>query len=419
MEEAMFEKLYQNQDVINRHRRAPYSIEREWYLACCEQEGYAQATLIVMANELLWSAQKINIDFGVKISIEHIKRAANDWNDRERCCRHSLNTRWTSDRFIRTTKQWLRFLGLFEESETQPVPFYELVNDFTVWMDRERGLAPSTINVWSRYIKQFLDWYQEQGQSFEAIDITDVDSYLALGGKKGWCRVTVANRATSLRAFFRYAETRGWCRPSIAKGIMAPCIYSQEGLPLGPSWNNVQRLIASMDTQQPSDIRNRAIVMLFAVYGMRASEVSKLRLDDIDWQHDRILVPRVKRRRPQNYPLEPAVGNAIVRYLTEVRQTCAYREIFLTLFPPFRSISRGGLYSLTRRSMAKLGIEPPHRGPHSLRHACASRLISEGLTIKEIGDHLGHRSTSATRIYAKVDIAGLREVATFDLGGLI
>ncbi len=415
----MFEKLYQNQDVINRHKSAPYSVEREWYLACCEQEGYAQATLIMIANELLWSAQKINIDLGAKIPIEHIQRAANDWSDRERCCHHSLNTRWTSDRFIRTTKQWLRFLGLFEEPVTQPVPFSELVNDFTGWMTRERGLAPSTINVWSRYIKQFLGWYKEQGRSIGAIDIADVDTYLALGGKNGWCRVTVANRAVSLRAFFRYAETRGWCRPSIADGIMAPCIYSQERLPLGPSWNDVQRLITSLDTGDRSAIRNRAIMMLFAVYAMRVSEVSKLRLEDIDWQHDRILVPRVKRKRPQNYPLEATVGNAVVRYLTEVRQPCAYREIFLTLTPPFRPISRGGLYSLTRRSMAKLGIHPPHRGPHSLRHACASRLISEGLTIKEIGDHLGHRSTSATRIYAKVDIAGLREVATFDLGGLI
>jgi integrase/recombinase XerD len=54
-----------------------------------------------------------------------------------------------------------------------------------------------------------------------------------------------------------------------------------------------------------------------------------------------------------------------------------------------------------------------------LRHACAGHLVEEGFSLKEIGDHLGHRSSSATRIYAKVDLPGLREVATFDLGGLI
>ena len=53
---------------------------------------------------------------------------------------------------------------------------------------------------------------------------------------------------------------------------------------------------------------------------------------------------------------------------------------------------------------------------HALRHACAARLLAEGLTLKGIGDHLGHRSTSATSIYAKVNMAALREVGAFDLG---
>jgi site-specific recombinase XerD len=56
--------------------------------------------------------------------------------------------------------------------------------------------------------------------------------------------------------------------------------------------------------------------------------------------------------------------------------------------------------------------------PHGLRHACAAHLVEAGLSLKEIGDHLGHRGTYATRTYAKVDLVGLREVAAFDLGGL-
>jgi site-specific recombinase XerD len=56
--------------------------------------------------------------------------------------------------------------------------------------------------------------------------------------------------------------------------------------------------------------------------------------------------------------------------------------------------------------------------PHALRHACARRLVDGGLSLKEIGDHLGHRSAEATRIYAKVDLSALRLVALEDLGGL-
>ena len=114
-----------------------------------------------------------------------------------------------------------------------------------------------------------------------------------------------------------------------------------------------------------------------------------------------------------------SVGEAIVRYLQQVRPCCARREIFLTLKAPFRPLSAGALYHLVSSRLSELSIQSQRRGPHSLRHACAGHLVAEGLSLKEIGDHLGHRSAYATRIYAKVDLAGLREVGNFELGGLL
>jgi site-specific recombinase XerD len=77
-----------------------------------------------------------------------------------------------------------------------------------------------------------------------------------------------------------------------------------------------------------------------------------------------------------------------------------------------------GASSVVSRRFLALGVQVAHHGPHALRHACAARLIADGLSLKEIGDHLGHRSTSATSIYAKVNLASLREVGDFDLGDL-
>jgi integrase len=173
-----------------------------------------------------------------------------------------------------------------------------------------------------------------------------------------------------------------------------------------------------METDQAADIRDKAIVMLFAVYGFRSTEVATLRLDDIDWEQGLISVARVKRRGRQTYPLIPIAGNAIIRYLQEVRPQSSYREIFLTLVPPYRPFSLGALYPVVGNRMVKLGIHTHHHGPHSLRHACATHLVSEGFSLKEVGDHLGHRSSLSTRIYAKVDLPSLREVAKFDIGGL-
>ena len=76
------------------------------------------------------------------------------------------------------------------------------------------------------------------------------------------------------------------------------------------------------------------------------------------------------------------------------------------------------LYDIVNRRFVEFGIQAAHRGPHALRHACATRLLADGLTLKEIGDHLGHRTTAATRTYAKVDMVSLREVGAFDLGDL-
>jgi hypothetical protein len=73
---------------------------------------------------------------------------------------------------------------------------------------------------------------------------------------------------------------------------------------------------------------------------------------------------------------------------------------------PFRRLSQGALYHLVSTRLDALGIHVPRRGPHSLRHACAGRLVAEGFSLKEIGDHLGHRCAYATRIYAKVDLMG-------------
>jgi len=139
----------------------------------------------------------------------------------------------------------------------------------------------------------------------------------------------------------------------------------------------------------------------------------------LDWEKEVIHLTRPKPRRRQSYPFPYTVGEAILRYLKQVRPRTSRREVFLTVKAPFRALSSGSLYDIVSDRLRVLSVSLPHYGPHSLRHACATRLLAEGLSMKEIGDHLGHRKADTTRVYAKVDIAGLRQVADFDLGGLL
>jgi site-specific recombinase XerD len=232
-------------------------------------------------------------------------------------------------------------------------------------------------------------------------------------------RTTVRTYGYALRLFFRYAQNQGWCRRGLADAIRVPRVFSQDTLPSAPSWNDVQRLLATTDGDSPSNIRDRAIVLLLAVYGCRAGEVVRLRLADLDWQRERIHFIRSKSSRPQIYPLSRPVGDAILRYLKEARPRSSAREVFLRLNAPFQPLRRDALSQIVSHRFHDLGLSLRHYGTHALRHACATHLLEQGVSLKEIGDHLGHRQPDTTRIYTKVDLTGLRQVADFEIGDIL
>jgi integrase len=166
-------------------------------------------------------------------------------------------------------------------------------------------------------------------------------------------------------------------------------------------------------------IRDHAILSLLIHYGLRRGEVERLRLDDIDWVAETLHITRPKLRRSQCYPLSAPVGEAILRYLREARPRCAQRTVFLTIKAPHRPLSGASISAMVRMRLTKQGLKLDRIGAHCLRHACAGQLMDAGFTLKQIADHLGHRSMSSTRIYTKIDVLGLRQVAELDLGALL
>ena len=406
----MFDELFTRPSALARHRAAPYAAERARYLAHCAQRGDSRTTLWLKVRTLRWVAAQLHRAYPtLALTLDQVRAVAGRGPGR--------HTRWSRRRFVDVARPWLRFLGCLREP-TAPIPFYAELDDYEHWATHERGLTPMTVARWHGAIAQFLRWYGLRARPLAALCATDIDTYLTERRAHGWSRISVRNATITLRAFLRHAASRGWCESHLAEGIQAPRVYALEGLPSGPDWADVQRLLAAVDTARPQDVRDRAILMLLAMYGLRASEVATLRLDHVDWTHDQLHVPRVKRRDPQVYPLLPSVGNAILRYVHTVRRPSVHRQVFLTLTSPVRPLSRAALYGVVAPRLQALGVRSAHRGPHALRHACAARLVAEGFSLKAIGDHLGHRSPSATRVYAKVDLPHLREVAAFDLGDL-
>ena len=252
-----------------------------------------------------------------------------------------------------------------------------------------------------------------------SLRITDIDRAIAeKNARRNYSRITIKHFASEIRAFIRYAEERGLCRPGMAPAIIPPRIYPTESVPAGLNWADVKRLLASTEGSRPTDKRDRAILMMLIAYGLRSGEVRGLRLDDIDWENETLRVRRSKPGRTHVYPLSRGVGQAILRYIIDVRPSCSERTLFLTRLGPPRPLTSGGLGTVVRSRLKRLGVVARRTGPHALRHAAAQRLLDQGMSMKVIGDFLGHREPSSTAIYAKVDLRALREVADFDLGGL-
>jgi integrase/recombinase XerD len=303
--------------------------------------------------------------------------------------------------------------------QNQPSPYNHHLQQFLTSLKQERGFADDTIVNRQRSLKPFLTWLVGQCLPLSAVSPVVITKYFTTAVAGRWKRTTVSFHVQSLRSFFRYASSRGWCAKGIAESIDAPRLYTYENLPQGPSWEEVKKLLATVNGASPRQIRSRCAILLCSVYGFRVGEVCRLRLEDIDWAEEKIFLRRPKQRKVQTYPLTTEVGNALLRYLKEVRPRCTQREVLLTLRQPYRPVSVGALSTMTQKLQKRLGLKLKRYGSHVLRHACATHLLAQGLTLKEVGDHLGHLSVAATRIYAKVDLVGLREVAALDVRPLV
>lgn len=417
----MFEQLITRPFYAARHRTAPLVEERLAFLEHLAAQGMRRNSLRTIAEYLLTITDSLRLADrpDETISLDEIEQRAALWAGRKPRQPHSRRGTRAQAAFRSYATRWLRFLNRLEQrpAPASPRPFAGLIGAFADYMRSERGLSLQTIRRRCLFMQSFLDRLGTDESSLREITITEIDATLVGMITHGnSSRKTVRNVADHLRAFFRYAETCGWCRSGLAAAIQSPRVFSLASLPMGPSWDDVRRLLATTAGDRPADIRAHAILMLLAVYGFRAGEVTHLRLEDFDWEHEMLSVTSSKTRKIRTYPLSRPVGDAVLRYLKEVRPRSAHREVFLSLRTPIRPLRV--LWPIVAKRLKALDVSSAHHGPHSLRHACACHLLAQGLSLKEIGDHLGHEDPDTTLIYAKVDLVGLRQVADFDLGGL-
>jgi site-specific recombinase XerD len=351
-----------------------------------------------------------------KVELNEIEAAAREWAAYEGPLRKKLKRPGAPFMLVRVAQSWLRFHG--QLSTRPPNPFQNLGEEFAE-AKRIQGLSSATVDSLRDRALTFLRWFGDQHQNLDSVSLRHIDEFLAIKRREGWTVRTVASSSGALRSFFSYAELRGWCAPGIALGIQRPASRGAHNHPKGPKWMEVRKLIASASGHSSSDLRAKAILLLFAIYGLRSSEVAHLRFSDFDWYSETFTVRRAKRGGIQQFPIQYEVGEAIIRYLQHGRPRSATDYVFVAAQLPHGRIRPGPMWQLVSTRMLALGIRPEQLGPHSLRHACATRLLKKGTSLREIADFLGHRHIKTVSIYAKLDTRILRKVSSFSMAGVL
>jgi integrase len=172
------------------------------------------------------------------------------------------------------------------------------------------------------------------------------------------------------------------------------------------------RTIKAIDRSTPLGLRDYALLMMMAGYGVGAAEAVSTRLDDLDWRNQTLHIVRPKTKVEILLPLTGPVGRAISAYLRYGRpRVAAAREIFLKTKAPYSPIGPGNVRRIFHRRACQAGVVAVDLGAHVLRHSHATKQVEIATPPKVVSDILGHRSTESLSTYARVARERLRSVS--------
>jgi integrase/recombinase XerD len=411
--------------MLNRYFIRPTTVDR--IRACWI--GEAIERYVVWLTERKYAAR--NVSFRVPVLVRfgefaqrsgannlhelpaHIEPFIEDWlNHRKQG--YSESQRWVAAREVRNPIRQLLHLILphyGSDIEGMPDPFAGVAPGFFDFLRRDRGLRETTLVQYRHYLQRFQNYLQRVDRPLLPDLPPAVISALIIESGESIDKRSVQSLCSILKVFFRYLYRVGLMTRNLSKVIESPRRYRLSSLPRSIAWNEVERMLLKIDRRSLVGKRDYAILLLLVTYGLRASEVGALTLDDINWKHDRLDIRGRKAGHSTAYPLVPIVGEALLDYLKQGRPETTERALFIGAYAPYKRLSPVAVSLRAKWYLRKAGITVSRPGSHTLRHTCVQRLVDSGFSLKTIGDFVGHRTPDATQIYAKVNIEALREVA--------
>lgn len=294
-----------------------------------------------------------------------------------------------------------------------------LLDAYDTYLRDVKGLQLSTREGYARGATRLLRWVASEKLRLRKLSRANVLSFVTASLDGDHSSAWRAHVASQTRCFLRFLGGEGHARLGLERAVPSIARWRLDKVPRHLSWEKVRQLIDSVNTSHASGLRDKAVLLLLAMLGLRNSEVRRLRLTDVRWRSGEIHLPKTKSSKARVLPMPHEVGAALADYVLHGRPVVEVPEVFVTHRAPYGPFSSpAGVGAIVGEQLRRTGIAAPSRGAHMLRHSIATRLVNEGVPIKTIADVLGHKSIDTTAIYTKVDVKRLALAALpFPTGG--
>lgn len=241
-------------------------------------------------------------------------------------------------------------------------PAERLEEEFQLYLERERRLAPATVFHYLVHIKRFLAQCFADGEvRLDGLRAADVVGFVQREAARLHHPKRSKLMTTALRSFLQYARYRGLISVDLRSSVPTVAGWSMASLPKALSSDEVQRLLAHCDRRTAVGRRNWAILMLLARLGLRAGEIVGLAFEDLDWEAGELCI-RANGGNSDRLPIPQDVGAALTEYLRHSRPACSSRQVFVRMRAPNRGFaSSAAVSSIVRRALDRAGLDPAQR----------------------------------------------------------
>ena len=284
------------------------------------------------------------------------------------------------------------------------------VDDFIMHLAAERGLSVNYQLLVRRVLEHFAAWAGRERckEKADLVATDDITDYLAFRRSDGIAASSLRIELVALKVFFRWLALRGHREGDPAEPVLSPRL--DQRLPDTLNEHDVAALLESVQGSEPLDIRDRAMLELFYASGLRISEVTGARLENLNLDAGWIRITG-KGSKTRVVPVGAAALEALRRWLDVARPKLVGPKTPSCIF-----LNRNGgklttarVWQIVKERTKLAGLDPVKVHPHLLRHSFATHLLGNGADLRVIQEMLGHADISTTQIYTHVDQNRLKE----------